>query len=32
MTFKPATWYPIAIVLSVANVIGVGFATGASTP
>ena len=29
MTFKPATWYPIAIVLSVANVIGVGFATGA---
>src|SRR5437016_4143341 len=29
MTFKPVTWYPIAIVLSVANVIGVGFATGA---
>ncbi len=29
MTFKPATWYPIAILLSVANVIGVGFATGA---
>ncbi|HEY3219894.1 MAG TPA: hypothetical protein VGJ80_04115 [Gemmatimonadales bacterium] len=29
MTFKPATWYPIAILLSIANVIGVGFASGA---
>ena len=29
MTFKPATWYPIAIVLSVANVIAIGFASGA---
>lgn len=29
MTFKPSTWYPIAILLCVANVIGVGFAGGA---
>jgi Zn-dependent protease with chaperone function len=29
MTFKPATWYPIAIFLSVANVIAIGFASGA---
>lgn len=29
MTFKPAAWYPIAILLSVANVVGVGFAGGA---
>jgi hypothetical protein len=26
MTFKPATWYPIAVVLSVANLVGVVFA------
>src|SRR5260370_564133 len=26
MTFKPATWYPIAVVLSVLNLVGVGFA------
>ena len=26
MTFKPEIWYPIAVVLSVANVVGVGFA------
>lgn len=26
MTFKPAIWYPIAVVLSVANVIAVWFA------
>ena len=25
MTFKPATWYPIAVALSVANLIGAGF-------
>jgi hypothetical protein len=25
MTFKPATWYPIAIVLSVVNLVAVGF-------
>lgn len=28
MTFKPAIWYPIAVVLSVANVVGVAFAVG----
>ncbi|HEY8258221.1 MAG TPA: hypothetical protein VIG08_11265 [Gemmatimonadales bacterium] len=27
MTFKPRTWFPIASVLSVANLIGVAFAT-----
>jgi hypothetical protein len=26
MTFKPAIWYPIAVALSVLNVIGVWFA------
>ncbi|MGH7567800.1 MAG: hypothetical protein ACREL9_02345 [Gemmatimonadales bacterium] len=26
MTFKPAIWYPIAVVLSVINLVGVGFA------
>jgi hypothetical protein len=26
MTFKPATWYPIAVVLSVLNLVAVGFA------
>jgi hypothetical protein len=25
MTFKPATWYPIAIVLSVINLVSVGW-------
>lgn len=29
MTFKPATWYPIAILLCVANAIAIGFASGA---
>ncbi len=29
MTFKPTKWLPIAAVLSVLNVIGVAFATGA---
>lgn len=29
MTFKPATWYPIAVVLSVINVAGVWFAAPA---
>jgi hypothetical protein len=28
MTFKPAVWYPIAGVLSVANLVAVGFAAG----
>jgi hypothetical protein len=25
MTFKPAIWYPIAVALTVINVLGVGF-------
>jgi hypothetical protein len=28
MTFKPATWYPIAVMLAIANVVGAGFAAG----
>ncbi|MGH7628017.1 MAG: hypothetical protein ACREOF_01220 [Gemmatimonadales bacterium] len=32
MTFKPAIWYPIAVVLSVINLLGVGFATGQAQP
>jgi hypothetical protein len=32
MTFKPAIWYPIAIVLSVINLVGVGFAAGDPQP
>lgn len=28
MTFKPAIWYPIAVVLSVINLAGIGFAGG----
>ena len=28
MTFKPAIWFPIAVGLSVLNLVGVGFATG----
>jgi hypothetical protein len=32
MTFKPALWRPIAIVLSAANLVGVGFAAGAAEP
>jgi hypothetical protein len=28
MNFKPSIWYPIAVVLSVINLAGVGFATG----
>ncbi len=28
MTFKSAVWYPIAIVLSVINLVGAGFAVG----
>jgi hypothetical protein len=32
MTFKPALWYPIAVVLSVANLLAVGFAAGAAEP
>ena len=32
MKFKSAIWYPIAIVLSVLNLVGVGFAAGESEP
>ncbi len=32
MTFKPAIWHPIAVVLSVLNWVGVGFAVGAAEP
>ena len=28
MTFRPAIWYPISIVLSGLNLVGVGFAAG----
>ena len=30
MTFKPAIWYPIAVVLSAINLVGVGFAAGSA--
>ncbi|MBI4544468.1 MAG: hypothetical protein HY703_04675 [Gemmatimonadetes bacterium] len=32
MTFKPALWYPIAVVLSVVNLVAVGFAAGSAEP
>jgi len=32
MTFKPALWYPIAVVLSIINLVGVGFAVGPGQP
>lgn len=32
MTFKPAIWYPIAVLLSVGNIIAVGFAASSSEP
>ena len=32
MTFKPAIWSPIAVVLSVINLVGVGFAAGEPQP
>jgi hypothetical protein len=32
MTFKPAIWHPIAVVLSVINVAAVGFAAGSAEP
>ena len=28
MTFKPAIWYPIAIGLTIINLVGLGFALG----
>ena len=32
MRFKSAMWYPIAVVLSVINLVAVGFAAGESQP
>jgi hypothetical protein len=32
MSFKSAKWYPIAIVLSVLNFVGAGFAVGQAEP
>ena len=32
MTFKPAVWYPISVVLSVVNLIAVGFTAGPNQP
>ncbi|HEV8355696.1 MAG TPA: hypothetical protein VGQ17_02915 [Gemmatimonadales bacterium] len=32
MTFKPAIWYPIAVVLSVLNVVAVWFAAQPAEP
>jgi hypothetical protein len=32
MTFKPATWFPIAVILSGLNLAGVGFAAGQPEP
>jgi hypothetical protein len=32
MTFKPATWYPIAIALSAINLVGVGAAAAGPGP
>lgn len=32
MTFKPALWHPIAVVLSGVNLVGIGFAVAAAEP
>jgi hypothetical protein len=32
MTFKPAIWYPIAVAVSVFNLVAVGFAAGSAEP
>jgi hypothetical protein len=32
MTFKPAIWQPVSIVLSGLNLVGVGFAAGEAQP
>jgi hypothetical protein len=32
MTFKPAIWHPIALVLTALNIAGVGAAAGAAEP
>ena len=32
MRFKSAVWYPVAVVLSVVNLVAVGFAAGETQP
>jgi len=32
MTFKSTIWYPIAVALSVINLLGLGYAVGVSEP
>ena len=32
MTFRPAIWLPIAVLLSAANLVAVGFAAGGTEP
>ena len=32
MTFKPAFWHPVAVGLSILNLVGAGFAAGAAEP
>jgi hypothetical protein len=32
MTFKPAIWHPIAVVLSIINLVAAGFAAGSAEP
>ncbi|MGH7426845.1 MAG: hypothetical protein ACREMW_13870 [Gemmatimonadales bacterium] len=32
MTFKPSTWLPIAVVVTVINVLGAGYAVGTAEP
>lgn len=32
MTFKPAVWHPITVVLSAVNLVAVGLATGSAEP
>jgi hypothetical protein len=32
MTFKPRTWYPIAAVVAILNVVAAGFAAAATEP
>src|ERR1700693_4775044 len=32
MTFKPAIWFPITVLLSVINLVAVGFAAGSAEP
>ncbi len=32
MTFKPALWRPIAVLLSIVNIVAAGFAAGSTEP